>query len=195
MKIPASQPSLPRSLAMKHKRQIMVALFAREGHCFSQDRRNNHQFEHNDFLWSIIIRPKRPQGHDSDCFDIRHTGSEPVRRNQPKPKGHWQFRAITQYEPSKDHRLLGQLMIGKIPHEVSYIEIMELLKSIDHPRKDAEHHENGINWIRTAIRHLQMTGIGEEFDVDEFLDHARDRAMVASHDGRPFTINYTSRPM
>ncbi|KAJ5756306.1 hypothetical protein N7533_005849 [Penicillium manginii] len=182
---------------MKHKRQVMVTLFAREGHFFSKNQNQNHhrQLEHNDFLWSIIIRPKKPQGHDSDCFDIRHTSSEPVRRNQPKPKGDWQFRAITQYEPSKDHRLLGQLMIGKIPLEVSHNEIMELLKDIAYPRKDAQHHENGINWIRTAIRHLQMTGIAEEFDVDEFLDHARDRAMVASHDGRPFTVNYTSRPM
>ncbi|OQE84073.1 hypothetical protein PENNAL_c0029G07002 [Penicillium nalgiovense] len=92
--------------------------------------------------------------------------------------------------------LLGRVMIGKVPHEVTYAQIRDLLESIPLPQKDALPEQNCVTWTRAAINKLQDNSLAEQFELDRFMDKSLAFADQRLHTGcTPTSINYTTRPM
>jgi len=198
-KVPAHRTSSVQSFTVAkkaNKRQIMVALFSREDHIFNNGQRQT-ELERNDFLWSIVVRKRTSKSHDNYCFDVRQTNLESSRSDQSRSVGDWQFRAITKCDPSEEDRLLGHVMIGKIPHSVSHDQILDILEALPLPQSNKNPEENEVTWIRNAIHRLQLEDYAERFDIDKFMRYAQECATSSTNprDNVPFKVNYTFRPM
>ncbi|OQE24389.1 hypothetical protein PENSTE_c007G03902 [Penicillium steckii] len=172
----------------------MVALFSREDHFFDNGQRLS-QLEQKDFLWSIIVRERISTSNDNHCFDVRQMNLQSLRSGQSKSAGEWRFRAMPNCDPSEEHRLLGHVMIGKIPHSVRHDRILDILEALPLPQSDKDPKENEVTWIRNAIHRLQLEDYAEQFDVDKFMRYARDCATTNHRNNVPFKVNYTFRPM
>lgn len=87
-------------------------------------------------------------------------------------------------------------MIGKVPNNITLVEIRGLLESIPLPEKGARSEQNCVTWTRAAISKLRGKGLVEEFDLDRFMDDALAYADQRLHnfDSTPASINYTGRP-
>ncbi|KAJ5221763.1 uncharacterized protein N7469_010650 [Penicillium citrinum] len=172
----------------------MVALFSREDHTFDNGQHQT-ELEQNDFLWSIVVRKRTSKGRDNYCFDVRQTNLESSHSDQSRSVRDWQFRAITKCDPLEVHRLLGQVMIGKIPHSVSHGQILDILETLPLPQSSKNPEANEVTWIRHAIHRLQLEGYAEKFDINKFMRYAQECATTNARDNAPFEVNYTFRPM
>ncbi|KAJ5951479.1 uncharacterized protein N7479_009892 [Penicillium vulpinum] len=63
------------------------------------------------------------QGPDSWAFDVSDGALiDPVRRVNLNEEGNWRFREKANVDPEQSGRLLGGVMIGKVPNEVTYAQ-------------------------------------------------------------------------
>ena len=79
-------------------------------------------------------------------------------------------------DAQSSRRLIGRIMIGKLPAGKGYREIEALLRQVPAPVESSS--ENCITWTMNAIRLLQgqePTPWAEEFNVEEFMDQAYSR--------------------
>ncbi|KAJ5799107.1 uncharacterized protein N7518_001175 [Penicillium psychrosexuale] len=88
-------------------------------------------------------------------------------------------------------------MIGKVPNEVTYAQIYNLLEAIPLPQKGAIPEQNCVTWTRAAIHKLRESGLVEQFDLDQFMDEsiAYVDQRLYDLDSQPDRINYTPRRM
>lgn len=90
----------------------------------------------------------------------------------PIPGG-WKF------EPQREDgaanlRLIGRLMIGKLPKGQGYDDIEEFLKKLPLPT-EASTCENCISWVKAAVvafQKLKPQPWAEDFDVNQFREFA-----------------------
>lgn len=152
-----------------NKRRVFIALYEREELSVGLSRR---RLEHAAYHWEIIITPKDHSG--SDCYAYSVTNG-PIQ----KGKGHiidgnreriWQFRE-EQINPDISSLLVGMIMIGKVPSQVTRDDIK---KNISPPTIQVPDKlwENGTTWIKEAIAKLQESGLAEEFYIQQFMDDA-----------------------
>lgn len=180
---------------MSNKRRVFVSLH----HRYSLSIRENRQrLRHAAYHWAILICPKKPKGSDSHSFDVSDgIILHPTQKVDLNPEGNWFFRAEANAQPDDSPHLLGRVMIGKLPNEVSYENLHSLLEQIPLPEKDAEPVQNCVSWTRAAIRKLQENGFAEQFDLDPFMDKALAFADQRLHEttATSTSINYTTRRM
>ncbi|KAF3028981.1 hypothetical protein E8E15_009918 [Penicillium rubens] len=138
------------------------------------------------------------QGPDCYTFDVSDgVLLDPVRRVNLNPNGNWVFREKANINPQNSGHLLGRVMIGKVPNEVTYAQINGLLAAIPLPQKGALRVQNCVTWTKAAIWKLQENGLVEKFDVGQFMDDSLDFAdkRIRSPESTPTSINYTARRM
>ncbi|KAJ5089434.1 hypothetical protein N7532_008118 [Penicillium argentinense] len=183
-----------------NKRQVFVALFSRESHTVMRTQPRREMY-HDDFLWSILIRPKHRKGSDALCVQVRSTVPEPVPRDiHGRP---WRLEMFSNYEPKQSLRYLGEFMIGKLPNNLHTSVLYHLFASVPLPRPDALDPENGVTWMENAIWRLQQGKLVDQFDINRFMDECKYYATAMVHqreywppsreEGAP-SFNYTLRP-
>lgn len=118
-----------------------------------------------------------------------------MRRVNLDTEGNWVFREKANINPEKSGHLLGRIMIGKVPNEVTYAEIHGLLGAIPLPQKSALPEQNCVTWTRAVICKFQVNDLVEEFDLDRFMDESLALAdqRLQSSESTPASINYTGR--
>ncbi|RMZ76315.1 hypothetical protein DV738_g4993, partial [Chaetothyriales sp. CBS 135597] len=148
------------------------------------------------FHWGILIQPKNPKGNDSHAFDVSDASiPDPLTRRDLNPNHDWHFRPKLAVNPLLSGRLLGRIMIGKVPKDFTDDAIEALLKTVPLPVKNATPNQNCATWIVAAIQLLQDRGLAEPFNVSDFMSKAL--ALGDQWLGNPSpnnTHNYTSRP-
>jgi uncharacterized protein DUF6914 len=172
-----------------NKRRIFISMYFRDEFSIGQYRNSYH--------WGILIRPKYPSGHDTHAFDItngvRLDGKTMTDLN---PNRDWYFRLNEHVNPANNTHILGGIMVGKVPHEVTISQIEDILRPVPLPVKGAVPQETCATWVKAAIRALQEAELVEKFDVDGFMAHAQDFANKRmAKGGPPEYINYTARVM
>jgi hypothetical protein len=180
---------------MSNKRQVFLSLHHRDALSIGGNRQ---RFGHAAYHWGILISPKSSKGPDCYAFDVSDgILLDPVRRVNLNPEGNWLFREKANINPEKSGHLLGRVMIGKVPNEVTYAEIHGLLRAIPLPQKGAVPEQNCVTWTRAAIFKLQENGLVERFDLDRFMDESLAFAdqRLQSTESTPASINYTGRRM
>ncbi|KAJ5458912.1 hypothetical protein N7530_010856 [Penicillium desertorum] len=177
---------------MRNKRRVFLSLHHRNSLSLGGNRQ---RCGYAAYHWGIFISPKSPSRPDCYAFDVSNgVVLDPVHRVNLNEEGNWHFREKVN-NPDQDS-LLGRVMIGKVPHEVTYAQIRDLLESIPLPQKDALPEQNCVTWTRAAIRKLRENGLAEQFDLDRFMDESLAFADQRLHTGStPTSINYTTRPM
>ncbi|EKV04775.1 serine threonine protein kinase [Penicillium digitatum] len=180
---------------MSNKRQVFLSLHHRDALSIGGNRQ---RFGHAAYHWGIVISPKISKGPDCYAFDVSDgIILDPARRVNLNQEGNWFFRGRANINPEKSGHLLGRVMIGKVPNEVTYVELHGLLEAIPLPQKSTLPEQNCVTWTRAAICKLQENGLVEQFDLGRFMDESLAFAdqRLQSIESKPASINYTGRRM
>lgn len=189
---------------MGSKRRVFVSLHHRNALSIRENRQRLHYAAYH---WGILISPKSPNEDENEsnhyAFDVSdNMVQHPTTTAQTQSVGlntdaTWHFRAEANANPDDKPRLLGRVMIGKLPNKVSYTDIHSLLEQIPLPQKGTIPEQNCVTWTRAAICTLQEKGLAEKFDLESFMDKALAFAdhRLREYASTPSRINYTTRRM
>lgn len=113
---------------------------------------NRNQLGLSAYHWGILIQPKNPKGSDSTAYDISDAARpDPITRQDLNPNRDWHFRPKPGVNPVLSGRLLGKVMIGKVPNNLTDAGIEAILKEVPLPAKNAKPVQNCVTWILTAV--------------------------------------------
>ncbi|KAJ5473493.1 hypothetical protein N7475_003059 [Penicillium sp. IBT 31633x] len=180
---------------MTNKRQVFLSLYHRDSLSLSNNRQ---RLGYAAYHWGIIVAPKNSKGSNCYVFDVSDgIILDSVNRVNLNPDGDWHFRERANVHPERSGHLLGMVMIGKVPNEISYAQIRGILELIPLPRKDALPEQNCVSWTKAAISRLQENSLVEKFELDRFMDESlafADQRLRSTESTSP-RINYTGRRM
>ncbi|KAJ4122764.1 hypothetical protein NW768_010207 [Fusarium equiseti] len=145
---------------------VTVALHHRDHFSVGNARR---VFDKQAYHWSIMIIPSPGEAenvHSFDATDASHINPVTFRMNNPTMD--WWFRSELDITPQRHEKLLGRIVIGEIPEDVSGEELGEFFQGIPLPVKNTDPQQSSVTWINDAIRALQEKGWAMEFDLDLF---------------------------
>ncbi|KID70301.1 uncharacterized protein G6M90_00g085290 [Metarhizium brunneum] len=152
------------------KYRVSVAGFRRDG--ISDDPSLETTYGHAMYHWGIWVEPKNTPGAGRLYHVEEHPSMNSAEGVIP---GGWKMEPRNS-DAQSSRRLIGRIMIGKLPAGKGYREIEALLRQVPAPVEGSS--ENCITWTMNAIRLLQgqePTPWAEEFNVEEFMDHAYSR--------------------
>lgn len=91
-------------------------------------------------------------------------------------------------------------MIGKFPKNVSVNDLNGILESLPLPQENGNPGESRVSWTKDDIVKLREMKWVEHFDIDEFMDHARNLGEGWYRENRDMAagvkkVNYIDRPM
>ncbi|KFZ01194.1 hypothetical protein V500_00860 [Pseudogymnoascus sp. VKM F-4518 (FW-2643)] len=151
-----------------NKYRIYVAAYVRDGisTCYELEPQYGYAMYH----WGIWVEPKNGKGK-GQSFHVRE--HEPMNSASGPIPGGWRFELQTE-DGSANPRLVGRLMVGKLPSGKGYVDIEEFLSKLPLPA-EASTDENCISWVKTAVQafqKLEPQPWAEDFDVDQFMAFA-----------------------
>lgn len=115
---------------------------------------------------AYLFLPRLPEEKNCHSYDVTDAACpNPVTRVDHNPELNWFFRARDNVDPALSGHILGRVMIGKIPNEVTYAGIQALLEMVPLPTKGFRPEENCVSWTRSGIGKLQQEGLAEQFDI------------------------------
>lgn len=123
------------------------------------------------FHWGIWIEPKGSRGKGT----IYQVFYEPSYSNIACSGG-WGFYKEIFEDKTIGLNMMGRIMVGKIPSDVTKEQVAALLSGIPLPKMDTEPIENCVSWTKDALAELQRRGWADQFDIESFMDHALERA-------------------
>ncbi|KAI0444041.1 hypothetical protein F4803DRAFT_549617 [Xylaria telfairii] len=156
-------------MLQRGKTRVFVAAYFREGITSSQW--SEELLHHARFHWAIWTEPKGSTGTGS-CYQAMKY-DEFI--NVPDWGG-WQYEYIINADYTRSGSMLGRIMVGKLPNDVSPYLMADTLSSIPLPTENNHHVENCVNWTVAALQELQRRGWVDNFDTHRFMDHALRRA-------------------
>ncbi|KAI9036452.1 serine threonine protein kinase [Aspergillus affinis] len=150
---------------MRNKRQVWVSLHSRGALSLGSNRT---QLGHAAFHWGILVSLKVSSGADCHAYDVTdNLLIDPNSRTNLNPHNGWRFRHNPNEDPERNPRILGMVMIGKVPNDVPYDDIEARLASLPLPDKDVQPVQNRVTWTMAAIGKLQEIGVAEMFDISD----------------------------
>ncbi|KFY22050.1 hypothetical protein V493_06896 [Pseudogymnoascus sp. VKM F-4281 (FW-2241)] len=152
---------------LSNKYRIYVAAYFRDG--ISTRCELEPQYGYAMYHWGIWVEPKNARGA-GQSFHVRE--HEPMNSAKGPIPGGWKFEVETE-DVSTSLRLIGRLMVGKLPSGKGYGDIKEFLSKPSLPAEGTD--ENCISWVKTAVQafqKLEPQPWAENFDVDEFMVYA-----------------------
>lgn len=153
---------------MSNKRRVMVTIHYRDELSL---RDNRARLGLSAYHWGILIQPKNPKGLDSNAYDVSDGARpDPMARQDLNPSRDWHFRAKLGVSPILSGRLLGKVMVGKVPNNVTDANMEDLLRKVPLPIKNTG--QNCVTWTLATIQALQKGKLAEDFDVNEFMTKA-----------------------
>lgn len=178
---------------MSNKDRVFVAVYFRQG--ITSDSKSRDALTHAAYHWAIWVEPKGSRGEGSS-FDVKQ---HPPYTNIGDPGG-WRYTYKDTADWRRSQSMLGRIMIGKLPKNTSKQDLNAILEKLQLPQEDAAPVQNCVSWTKDAIEHLQKRQLVEQFDVDQFMDHALslgDDWYQTSRDLKagPKKVNYTNRDM
>ncbi|KAG5985103.1 hypothetical protein E4U43_006114 [Claviceps pusilla] len=148
---------------------LTVALYHRDHYSTGHYRQ---LFKYEAFHWGLLITPQVSIG--KDCFAADATdrsGYNPVTMRMDNPTMSWwiNHRVV---DPAASSKLLGRIVIGEIPGEISFDDFQELLDKVPLPEKNQHPQQSCVTWAVSAIVEMQKLGWARQFDIDQFKDAA-----------------------
>lgn len=110
------------------ERLIAVSLYHR-GH-FSRGQ-NRHRFGYEAYYWGAQVMPKEGQGGSRDTHDATDSSEiDKVTWRMTNPNMDWLFRARKDVDTELSAKLLGRIVIGVVPDEISSVNLEELFRRV-----------------------------------------------------------------
>ncbi|MCJ1448516.1 MAG: hypothetical protein MMC23_009033 [Stictis urceolatum] len=174
---------------MSDKDRVYIALYSRQGISLVHSQRDS--MKHAAYHWAIYTESKHSQG-TGQSYDV---ADEDSYVNIPGSGG-WKYRYSPNVSRVNSRSMLGMLMIGKLPLNVTTAQLNQLMKEIPLPQEDKEPLQNCVSWTREAIGRLQQHGCAEVFDIESFMDDALAQAddwLQRKQSLGAVRLNYTKR--
>lgn len=149
------------------KYRIYVAGYVRDG--ISTHYELEPEYGYAMYHWGIWVEPKNGKGKARSFHVAEH---EPMNSDSGPIAGGWKFE-LHMEDVSANPRLVGRLMIGKLPSGGGYNEIEGFLSKLPLPLESTD--ENCISWVKTAVQAFQKLDPlpwAGDFDVDKFMAYA-----------------------
>lgn len=149
---------------------VTVALYDRDN--FS--RGNTRQvFGYEAFHWGIVLTPEVSQGRDCASYEATDANTlDPVTFRMNNPSMNWWFRERKNINPTLSTKIIGRIVVGRVPDGVSGSEISELFKNVPLPIKNTDPQQSCVTWTMDAVQALQDKGWARGFDLAQFKDFA-----------------------
>ncbi|KAJ4308457.1 hypothetical protein N0V84_012092 [Fusarium piperis] len=172
----------------------LVALALHHRDNFSRGR-SRKMFGYEAYHWGIIIMPEDSHGRDCSAFDATDASEiDPVTFRLENPTMDWWFRVKENVDPALSTKLIGRIVIGQIPDEVSSAELRGFFEKIELPIKNRDPQQSCVTWALNAVQALQRQGWAWDFELDQFKDAAlsyADERMKRENSSEP-SIKYYS---
>lgn len=173
---PQATPGVRTYTNMRNKRRVAIALYHR-GRLSLGDERTRLGYEA--YHWGILIMSKHGISNkklDCDAYDATDMAvNNPETRENLNPSHDWFFRSQRRIDPSGTGRMIGRIIVGKLPDgdcdSDDGIETL-LRDKVPLPIKDASPPQSCVTWTLGALSVLQAAGLAWEFDVGRFQDWA-----------------------
>ncbi|KAM0554025.1 hypothetical protein ACHAPJ_007100 [Fusarium lateritium] len=149
---------------------VTVALYHRDR--FSQGRARR-TFGYEAYHWAIVIMPEVSDGrdcHEFDATDASEIDSVTFRINNPTMD--WFFRPKINIDPMLSPKLLGRIVIGQIPDELSGDDLSDFFERVPLPVKNTHPQQSCVTWVINAIRASQEQEWVPAYDLDKLKDWA-----------------------
>ncbi|KAG5304927.1 hypothetical protein I7I50_05170 [Histoplasma capsulatum G186AR] len=150
---------------MSNKKRLFISIHHRDEISFQEGIRCTFRAYH----WGILLAPKKSSGRDNTAFDVSdglHLDSETGQ--DVNPERDWYFRKKNNVDPLGSGRLIGRVMIGKVPPQTTGNDIENLFSSIALP--DKELGERCRHWVWRVVLALQNESMIQKFDIEKFKD-------------------------
>src|SRR5204863_513885 len=79
------------------------------------------------------------------------------------------LRSSGHVDPIRSGRLVGRVLIGKVPNHTTDAEIQATLAAVPLPVKNATPAQSCVTWLLAAIQALQNARIAREFNINQFI--------------------------
>lgn len=172
-------------------RLLTVGLYHRDH--FSQGN-SRRIFGHEAYHWGIIVTPQTSRGRD--CLALEATdaaGIEPLTFRMTNPSMSWWLRH-KYVDPMLSCKLLGRIVIGQIPDEITDDELLAFIRKVPLPLKNTHPQQSCVSWTMDVILAMQKQGWARKFDVDRFKDVAlsyADERMKQNDSTEPYVRHYS----
>lgn len=123
------------------------------------------------YHWAILIKPEG-DGQDHCCiYDATDTSTiDPQTMRMINPTMDWWFRPRVDVDPVPDSKILGYLVIGCLPDNLTLDEITAFFQSVPLPARNTNPQQSCVTWVIDAIQHLQDKSWVEQFPLDDFKE-------------------------
>ncbi|KAG6006699.1 hypothetical protein E4U21_006774 [Claviceps maximensis] len=158
---PESQTPMPRLLT--------VALYHRDHLSRGKSRK---LFGYEAFHWGLLVTPQISKGKDCLALDATDSSEiDPLTFRLKNPTMDWWINHSL-VNPEVTSKMLGRIVIGEVPGEISDDEFLALCHGIPLPVKNTQPQQSCVSWAVSAVRVMQNLGWAWNFDVDQFKDSA-----------------------
>jgi hypothetical protein len=176
---------------MSNKDRVFVAISTHatgaQSELSSLSSNNKLKTTPSQYHWSIWIEPKRAP----DTGTSFALADSLPHASVANPFG---WRLEVNHHAAPPPRMLGRIMIGKVPEDVSRESIEEALREVPLPCDPGSRVSDGADWIQGALDVLQGCGAAETFSIEAFMADAMGSAAQwtsKKNNGDVQKINYT----
>ncbi|KAK2592818.1 hypothetical protein QQS21_009486 [Conoideocrella luteorostrata] len=150
---------------------IAVALYRRDP--ISTDPRRRQIYQHEAYHWGILIITRGTYDYAYDAYDATDRNEiNPNTLRQENPRGDWWFRSGTDVDRTRSGMLLGYIIIGTLPSQVTRANVGNFLEGVTLPKRNVDPQESCVTWVANAIRKFREYQYINDFNVGKFLDWA-----------------------
>jgi hypothetical protein len=154
----------------------------------SLGKENRQKYGWATYHWAILTRPKDVRKvSKSASYDVTDAAvlSKDGTRYLPAD-GSWHFRYRNPVSPLNSGHFLVATDIGKLPKNVTYAQVKDLLARTTWPQSGQVPVQNCVSWTREAILDLQRAGfVDGNLSIEDILTVAMRKADFVVSNGAP----------
>ncbi|KAF2178978.1 hypothetical protein K469DRAFT_597445 [Zopfia rhizophila CBS 207.26] len=151
---------------MANKDRVFIAIYTRPGTSdLSSLSSTRSKPKPDKYHWGIWVEAKNSSGAGTS-YDLEDSVAYSSVTN---PFG-WRFHIDDHKAPPP--RMLGRIMIGKMPEGMSGANIAGILKEVPLPSDPGSVIGDVVAWIKATIEELQDAGCAERFSIEAFMSDA-----------------------
>ncbi|EDN06235.1 predicted protein [Histoplasma mississippiense (nom. inval.)] len=155
---------------MSNKKRLFISIHHRDEMSLQEGIRKTYGAYH----WGVLLAPKKSNSRDNIAYDVSDSVQLDETRQDLNSERDWFFRIKNNVNPLDSGRLVGRVMIGKVPPQTTENDLETILRGVALP--DKESGERCRHWVWNAISTLQNESVIPNFDIEEFkvwiLDYA-----------------------
>ena len=171
---------------MSNKDRVCIELFHRDQYSLGEENRQKYGWA--TYHWAILVRPKVVR-RESKCTSYDVTDAAVVTEDGTgyRPAdGTWRFRSRVPVYPLTSSSFLVAIDIGKLPKNVTNVQVRAVLERTTVPRSGQDPEQNCVSWTRDAILDLQRVGFADgALSVEDIMTVGMQRADIVMRDGAP----------